>query len=236
MAAPRSLTAHILVVEDEPSIATLLRYNLEAEGFVVRVESRGDDALFALEERLPDLVVLDWMLPGKSGVDVLRAMRHDTRFASLPVILLTARGEEVDKLTGLDSGADDYMVKPFSPKELVARVKAMLRRSKPVLSKRQLQYHDFLMDVDGNRLLYGEVVIALAPSEWRMMQFFLEHPERVYSREQLLQQAWADDSEIDERTVDVHIARLRRCLAAGVAGLDAWIETVRGRGYQLRQP
>lgn len=221
----------ILVVEDDTSLAELLRYNLAKEGFDVRVVGDGDDAVIAVEEDDPALVVLDWMLPSLSGIEVCRQLRRRPESRSLPIIMLTARGEEADRIRGLDSGADDYVVKPFSPNELLARVRALMRRAHPERMEDALTYNDLTMDLEQHRVYRGDDQVRLGPTEFRLLRVFLERPGRVYSREQLLDKVWGRDIYVESRTVDVHIRRLRKALNAG--GQVDLIRTVRSAGYSL---
>lgn len=223
--------ARILVVEDEEALATLLRYNLDAEGYEVETVARGDDAELRLKERAPDLVILDWMLPGVSGIELCRRLRARPDTRQLPIVMLTARGEESERVRGLATGADDYIVKPFSVPELLARVRGLLRRASPERLANTLNFGDIEMDRDKRRVVRGGKPIELGPTEYRLLEFFMEHPGRVFSREQLLNGVWGRDIYIDERTVDVHIGRLRKLLNVG-RGEDP-IRTVRGAGYAL---
>ena len=221
----------ILIVEDEAAIATLLSYNLEKAGFAVDVAATGEDALTALAENPPDLALLDWMLPHVSGIELCRRIRRDPATRDLPVIILTARGEEADRVRGLDTGADDYVTKPFSPNELVARVRALLRRARPGFSADQLACGDIVMNLAAHRVHIGAGEIELGPTEFRLLRHFMEHPGRVFSRAALLDAVWGRDIHVEDRTVDVHIGRLRKALRAA-AGKDP-IRTVRGAGYSL---
>ena len=225
------MSARILVVEDEAALTTLLQYNLDAEGYEVETVGRGDDAETMLRERLPDLVVLDWMLPGLPGIELCRRLRARPETKSLPIIMLTARGEESERVRGLATGADDYMVKPFSVPELLARVKALLRRASPQRLESVLAYGDIELDREKRRVVRSGRPIELGPTEYRLLEFFLEHPGRVFSREQLLDSVWGRDIYIDERTVDVHVGRLRRALNRGRTADP--IRTVRGAGYSF---
>jgi two-component system phosphate regulon response regulator PhoB len=225
------LKPRILVVEDEAALVTLLRYNLEKAGFDVATAGDGEEALISVAERTPDLVVLDWMVPLVSGIEVCRRLRRDPKTRDIPVIMLTARGEEADRVRGLNAGADDYVTKPFSPSELIARVHAVLRRARPALEADQLTFADIVMDLATHRVTRGGVRIELRPAEFRLLRFFIEHPGRVFSREQLLDSVWRDDAFIEPRTVDVHIRRLRKALNAHVG--DDLIRTVRSAGYAL---
>ncbi len=221
----------ILIVEDEEAQAELLRYNFEREGFAVTMAQDGDEALLAVEEKEPDIALIDWMLPGLSGIAVCQRMRMRSETRSIPVIMLTARGEEGDRIRGFDCGADDYVVKPFSPAELIARVRAVLRRSRPSFSEERLVCGGITMDLGTHRVVRGGRPIHLGPTEFRLLRLFLERPERVFTREQLLDRVWGRDIHVELRTVDVHIRRLRKAL--GAHGDDDVIRTVRGAGYAL---
>jgi two-component system phosphate regulon response regulator PhoB len=224
----------VLVVEDEAPLVTLLRYNLEKEGFAVCEAVDGEEALLQIAERKPDLVLLDWMLPLVSGIEVCRRIRRAPETRSLPVIILTARGEEGDRVRGLDSGADDYVVKPFSPGELVARLRAVMRRAQPSSSQEVLQFGDLELDTTGHRVSRGGRPIHLGPTEFRLLRYLMMHPGRVFSREQLLDAVWGHDVYVEVRTVDVHIRRLRKALNADDAA-DV-VRTVRSAGYSLDHP
>lgn len=221
----------ILLVEDEEALLTMLRYNLEREGFEVATAMNGEEALIAIDERRPDLVLLDWMLPLVSGIEVCRQVRRNPETRDLPIIMLTARGEEGDKIRALNSGADDYITKPFSPTELTARLNAVLRRSRPALAADQLTYGDVVMDLAAHRVTRQGRPVHLRPTEFRLLRFLIEHPGRVFSREQLLNSVWTPDTYIEPRTVDVHIRRLRKALNVGDA--EDIIRTVRASGYSL---
>ena len=222
---------NILIVEDEDSLATLLQYNLEKEGYAVSVAGDGEEALLLVDENLPDLIVLDWMLPKVSGIEVCRRLRQRAETRNVPIIMLTARGEEGDKLRGLDSGADDYVTKPFSPTELIARVRAVLRRTRPALNGEVLSYEDLTMDLASHRVRRGSREVHLGPTEFRLLRHLMEHQGRVFSREQLLDLVWGQDVYVEPRTVDVHIRRLRKALN-GEEEADL-IRTVRSAGYAL---
>lgn len=224
------MTPRILVVEDEAALATLLSYNLEKAGFAVAVAATGEDALLGLAEDPPDLVLLDWMLPHVSGIEVCRRIRRAPETRDLPVIMLTARGEEADRIRGLDVGADDYVSKPFSPGELIARIRALLRRARPALTAEELRAGDIVIDLAAHRVRVADREVELGPTEFRLLRHFLEHPGRVFSREAILDAVWGHDIHVEERTVDVHVGRLRKALRA--AGRDP-IRTVRGAGYAL---
>ena len=221
----------VLIVEDEAPLVTMLRYNLEREGFAVEAATDGEEALLRIAEHRPDAVLLDWMLPLVSGLEVCRRPRRGAETRSLPVIMLTAKGEEGDRIRGLDSGADDYVVKPFSPSEVVARLRAVIRRARPEPYDDVLRYADVAMDLAAHRVTRAGGGVHLGPTEYRLLRHFLRHPGRVFSREQLLDRVWGEDAEIEMRTVDVHISRLRLALNAG-GGSDL-LRTVRSVGYAL---
>jgi two-component system phosphate regulon response regulator PhoB len=221
----------LLLVEDDRALADLLIWHFERQEFEVRRTGDGEEALMLADEQVPDVVILDWMIEGISGLEVCRRLRRKAATANVPIIMLTARGEESDRIRGLDTGADDYMTKPFSPRELVARVGAVLRRVRPALAGEQLSYGDIEMDVNGHRVRRGGEPVALGPTEFRLLRHFLEHPGRVFSRERLLDAVWSHDADIDLRTVDVHVRRLRKVLNAG--GRTDPIRTVRSAGYSL---
>jgi two-component system phosphate regulon response regulator PhoB len=220
----------ILIAEDEEPLSLLLRYNLEAEGCEVEVAARGDEAELMIRETVPDLLLLDWMLPGLSGIELCRRLRMRRETERLPVIMLTARGEEGDRVRGLATGADDYVVKPFSVPELLARVRALLRRAKPSETAELLTFGDFELDRSQHRVRRSGKTLRLGPTEFRLLEFLMANPGRVFSREQLLDRVWGRDVYIDERTVDVHVGRLRKAL--GESDPDP-IRTVRGAGYSL---
>ncbi len=223
--------SRILIVEDDPSLVELLRYNLETEGFDVSVARDGEGGMEAIDADDPDLVVLDWMLPNMSGIEICRQMRQRTATRSTPVIMLTAKGEESDRVRGLETGADDYIVKPFSPAELTARIKAVLRRAHPEQLGETLDYEDISMDLETHRVMRGERSVKLGPTEFRLLRTLLEKPGRVFCREQLLDRVWGRDIYVELRTVDVHIRRLRKALN-GPNEKDL-IRTVRSAGYSL---
>jgi two-component system, OmpR family, phosphate regulon response regulator PhoB len=225
------MPATILVVEDEPAIQELIAYNLKQAGHQpVRADS-AEQAASLVSNALPDLILLDWMLPGMSGIDLARRLRSDKRTRAVPIIMLTARSDEQDKLAGLDTGADDYITKPFSPRELNARIKAVLRRRAPQMTDDISQIGGLQLDPASHRVTGNGAPIELGPTEFRLLHFFMTHPERVHSRTQLLDQVWGDHVFVEERTVDVHIRRLRKALEP--TGLDSLIQTVRGTGYRL---
>ncbi len=224
-------TARILIVEDEEPLSLLLRYNLETEGYDVETVARGDDADTRLRESTPDLVVLDWMLPGLSGIELCRRLRARPETKSLPIIMLTARGEESERVRGLSTGADDYIVKPFSVPELVARIRALLRRSRPERLADVLTLGEIELDRVKKRVSRAGRDVELGPTEFRLLEFLMERPGRVFTREQLLDGVWGSEVYIDERTVDVHVGRLRKALNRGRDGDP--IRTVRGSGYSI---
>jgi|TARA_B100001964_G_scaffold199578_1_gene226008 two-component system phosphate regulon response regulator PhoB len=224
-------SARILIVEDEPPLVEMLRYNLESDGFKTLVATSGNEGLMSVKEEEPDLVLLDWMLPEMSGIDICRRLREDPASKAIPVIMLTARGEEGDKILGLDSGADDYMVKPFSPKELIARVRALLRRSQPDLTDEVLEYGSITMDLSSHKVFRDGESIHLSPTEFRLLQVLLARPTKVFSRENLLDRVWGRDIYVEERTVDVHIRRLRKALNED--NRPDLIRTVRSSGYSI---
>ncbi|WP_091742038.1 phosphate regulon transcriptional regulator PhoB [Phenylobacterium immobile] len=222
---------NILVVEDEESLATLLQYNLEKEGYDVALAGDGDEALLMVEEKLPDLVVLDWMLPKVSGIEVCRRLRQKPESRNVPIIMLTARGEDSDRVRGLDTGADDYLVKPVSMSELSARIRAVLRRLRPGLAEDSVRRGDIVIDRIAHRVRRAGSEIHLGPTEFRLLDYLMMHPGRVFSREQLLDAVWGSDVYVEARTVDVHIGRLRKALNTTEA--DDPIRTVRSAGYAL---
>lgn len=226
------MTPTVMIVEDESSLGLLLRYNLEAEGFRVEVIASGDEAEIRLREALPDLLLLDWMLPGVSGIELCRRLRMRPEAQGLPIIMLTARGEEAERIRGLKTGADDYVVKPFSVPELVARIRALLRRAVPAKLAASLTAGDIELDRETRRVRRNGAEIHLGPTEYRLLEFLMSHPGRVFSRETLLNGVWGDSNYIDDRTVDVHIGRLRRALALE-DGAHNPIRTVRGAGYSF---
>ena len=226
------MNPRILVVEDDDALGTLLRYNLEREGYAVALATDGEEALIQAEEQLPDLVVLDWMLPRVSGIEVCRRLRQKPLSRNVPIIMLTARGEESDRIRGLDTGADDYVVKPFAVTELSARIRAVLRRLRPGLAEDVVVRGALSLDRSAHRVSRDGEEIHLGPTEFRMLDFFMQNPGRVFSREQLLDSVWGSDVYVEARTVDVHIGRLRKALAKGKAGFNP-IRTVRSAGYAL---
>jgi two-component system, OmpR family, phosphate regulon response regulator PhoB len=223
------MTATILIVEDEADLSELMRYNLESEGFRVASAESGDEAVEHIRDAVPDLILLDWMLPGLSGIELCRRWRSREETARTPIIMITARGEEEERVRGLATGADDYMVKPFSIPELLARVNALLRRSSPQLVTTVLKHGDLELDRTSHRVRRAGREIHLGPTEYRLLEYLMRHPGRVYSREQLLDGVWGNDVYVDERTVDVHVGRLRKAINRG-RNPDP-IRTVRGAGY-----
>lgn len=224
----------VLIVEDEAALVTLLRYNLERGGFRVAEATNGEEALVLVEEETPAVILLDWMLPLMSGIEVCRRMRRMRALNQVPIIMLTARGEEGDKVRGLESGADDYVTKPFSPAELIARIRAVLRRAQPGLSSDQLIFENLVMDLTAHRVQRGQRKVHLGPTEFRLLRHLLQHPGRVFSREQLLDAVWGRDVYVELRTVDVHIRRLRKAINDGQEA--DLIRTVRSAGYALDRP
>ena len=221
----------VLIVEDEQPQVEVLRYNLESEGFRTAVANDGEEALLLVDEQTPDLIILDWMLPKLSGIDVCRSLRRRRETKSVPIIMLTARGEEGDSVRGLESGTDDYVVKPFSPKEIIARVRAVLRRSAPTLSEERLEYEGIAMDLAKHRVSHHGKAVHLGPTEYRLLRALMERPTRVFSRSQLIDKVWGHDLLIEPRTVDVCVRRVRRALGEDTA--RGPIRTVRGVGYAL---
>jgi len=225
------MAANILIVEDEPGIQEVLKFNLGHHGHLVTVASSGEEAVGLLNGIMPDLILLDWMLPGMSGIELARRIRDDSRLKPIPIIMLTARTEERDKVMGLDTGADDYLTKPFSPAELNARIKAVLRRRAPQMTEDAVEISGLRLDPSAHRVSGQGQSLDMGPTEFRLLHFLMTHPERVYSRSQLLDQVWGDHVFVEERTVDVHIRRLRSALEPSAH--DRLIQTVRGAGYRL---
>jgi two-component system phosphate regulon response regulator PhoB len=221
----------VLVVEDEPAQREVLAYNLEAEGFAVSRAENGEEALILVEETSPDVIVLDWMMPNLSGIEVCRRLKIKSETRGIPIIMLSARSEEVDRVRGLETGADDYVIKPYSVIELMARVRSQLRRVRPAASGERLEYEDIVLDATSHRVNRGDAELRLGPTEFRLLSTFMEKPGRVFSREQLLDRVWGRDIYVDTRTVDVHIGRLRKALTQH-GGSDP-LRTVRGAGYAL---
>jgi two-component system phosphate regulon response regulator PhoB len=225
-------SAAVLVVEDEPAILELIAINLDHAGFATMRAQNAEEASKVLAEVLPDVVLLDWMLPGQSGLALARKLRSDARTKELPIIFITARAEEADKIAGLEAGGDDYVTKPFSPRELVARIRAVLRRRAPELGDAAVEVSGLRLDPGAHRVTGDGRVLSLGPTEFRLLHFLMTHPDRVYSRSRLLDEVWGDHVFLEERTVDVHIRRLRQALSP--SGHDSLVETVRGSGYALR--
>ena len=225
------LQPSVLVVEDEPAQAEMLSYNLESEGFRVIRAGDGSEALLLVEEESPDLILLDWMLPGVTGLELARRLRKDELSRDVPIIMLTARGEENDRVSGLDAGVDDYVVKPFSARELLARIKAVLRRVRSDDEDGNVSQGGLRIDGAAHRVYADDKPVSIGPTEYRLLHFFMTHPERVYSRAQLLDQVWGGNVYVEERTVDVHIRRLRQTLEP--FGADVMVQTVRGAGYRF---
>jgi two-component system phosphate regulon response regulator PhoB len=225
------MLANILLVEDEKSIVTLIKYNLEKEGFKVFCSETGEDALKIIKEKIPDLVILDWMLPDTSGIDVCRQIKIDKKLKNIPVLILTAKGEPDDKIKGLEVGADDYVTKPFNNKELLLRVKSLIKRSKPSLLEDLGIFKDLKIDRITKKVFRENKEIKLGPIEYKLLDFLIKSPQRVYSREQLLSNVWGESINVESRTVDVHIRRLRK--AINIDKKDDLIRTVRSSGYSL---
>lgn len=223
----------LLLVEDDNALVELIRWNFEREEYDVTHTSDGEEAILLTREFLPDIILLDWMIENLSGIEVCRQLRRDASTQHIPIIMLTARGEEDDKIRGLEIGADDYLTKPFSPRELIARANAVLRRTRPALTGQNLTFGDVEMDITAHKVKRGGETIILGPTEYRLLKHFLEYPSQVFSRERLLDNVWGYDSDIEIRTVDVHIRRLRKVLNKG--GKSDIIRTVRSAGYSLDQ-
>lgn len=225
------MTANILIVDDEPAIRQMLGFTLAGNGYQFLEAGNIDEAYDALSASTPDVILLDWMLPGLSGVDLARRLKRDPKTSGIPIIMLTAKGEESDKVKGLDSGADDYITKPFSTRELLARIRAVMRRAHLPPDRDVLEAGRIVIDVETHRVTIGEKPVELSPTEFRLLHFFVAHPERVYSRSQLLDSVWGDHAYIEERTVDVHIRRLRKLLTPHAC--HGYIQTVRSVGYRF---
>ena len=221
----------ILVVEDEQPIRDLIAFGLRRAGCDVALAEHSQAALASIGDRRPDIVLVDWMLPDMSGLELIRVLRRDANTRDIPVVMLTARGEEADKVAGLESGADDYVTKPFSARELIARIQAVLRRSAPVGESERVDVEGLSVDQAGHRVTAGGKAVALGPTEYRLLAFLMTHPDRVYSRSQLLDRVWGGNVYVEERTVDVHIRRLRKSLEP--SGYDRFVQTVRGAGYRF---
>ena len=225
------MNGRIFIIEDEPSIIQLIQHNLEKNGFIVSSSLNGNDGLKELKKFQPDLLLLDWMLPDLSGIEICKSIRKDNSFKSLPIIMLTAKGEEEDKIKGLDSGVDDYLTKPFSFNELESRIKAVLRRSNPNTVSNNLTYDDLNLDRIEKRVYRDDQEIQLGPTEFRLLEFFLVNPKRVYSRDQILENVWPNNVNVESRTIDVHIRRLRKSI--NIKNKKELIRTVRSSGYSL---
>ena len=225
------MNGKIFIIEDEPSIIQLVQYNLEKEGLIVSSATNGNEGLKELKKFEPNLLLLDWMLPDFSGIEICKNIRKDSNFKNLPIIMLTAKGEEEDKIKGLDSGVDDYLTKPFSFNELFARIKAVLRRSDPKLVSDNLEFEDLKLDRNEKRVFRNEKEIKLGPTEFRLLEFFLTNPKRVYSRDQILENVWPNNINVESRTIDVHIRRLRKSI--NLKNQKELIRTVRSSGYSL---
>lgn len=231
MQTRKRMKPRVLIVEDEEALSTLLQYNLDKEGYEVTTTADGDEAVTLIAEQMPDLVLLDWMLPGLSGIELCRRLRSRPQTRNLPVIMITARGEETDRVRGLDTGADDYISKPFSMTELLARIRAVMRRIRPALAEDIVTFGDIVIDRAAHRVRRGDRDIHLGPTEYRLLDHLIQHPGRVFSREQLLDAVWGSDIYVEARTVDVHVGRLRKALNA--TGEGDPIRTVRAAGYAL---
>jgi len=225
------MNGKIFIIEDEPSIIQLVQYNLEKEGLIVSSATNGSEGLKELKKFKPNLLLLDWMLPDFSGIEICKNIRKDTNFKNLPIIMLTAKGEEEDKIKGLDSGVDDYLTKPFSFNELFARIKAVLRRSDPKIVSDNLEFEDLKLDRNEKRVFRNEKEIKLGPTEFRLLEFFLTNPKRVYSRDQILENVWPNNINVESRTIDVHIRRLRKSI--NLKDQKELIRTVRSSGYSF---
>ena len=225
------MNGKIFIIEDETSIIKLVQHNLEKEGFIVSSSENGNDGLKQLKKFEPNLLLLDWMLPDLSGIEICKHIRKDNKFKTLPIIMLTAKGEDEDKIKGLESGVDDYLTKPFSFKELLARIKAVLRRSNPEIVSDSIEFEDLSLDRVEKRVFRDDLEIKLGPTEFRLLEFFLMNPKRVYSRDQILENVWPNNINVESRTIDVHIRRLRQSI--NIDNKKEFIRTVRASGYSL---
>jgi len=225
------MSGKIFIIEDEPSIIQLVQHNLEKEGFIVSSSTNGNNGLKELKKFEPHLLLLDWMLPDLSGIEICKNIRKDIKLKSLPIIMLTAKGEEEDKIKGLDSGVDDYLTKPFSFNELLARIKAVLRRSDPKIVSDYIEFDDLKLNRNERRVFRSDIEITLGPTEFRLLEFFLLNPKRVYSRDQILENVWPNNINVESRTIDVHIRRLRK--SVNLKNKKELIRTVRSAGYSL---
>ncbi|MDA8548434.1 phosphate regulon transcriptional regulator PhoB [Candidatus Pelagibacter sp.] len=225
------MNGKIFIIEDETSIIKLVQHNLEKEGFIVSSSENGNEGLKQLKKFEPNLLLLDWMLPDLSGIEICKHIRKDNKFKTLPIIMLTAKGEDEDKIKGLESGVDDYLTKPFSFKELLARIKAVLRRSNPEIVSDSIEFEDLSLDRVEKRVFRDNLEIKLGPTEFRLLEFFLMNPKRVYSRDQILENVWPNNINVESRTIDVHIRRLRQSI--NIDNKKEFIRTVRASGYSL---
>jgi len=225
------MKAKVFLVEDEQSIVTLVEYSLKSEGYKVLISSNGEEALSEIKKEEPDIVLLDWMLPDLSGLDICKLLKKDEKFKHIPIIMLTAKGQEEDKVAALNAGADDYITKPFGNAEMVARINALLRRSKPGVVSDKISYEDIVIDRLQRKVFRKKIEINMGPSEYKILDFLIKNPKRVYSRDQLLNNIWPDNINVEIRTVDVHITRLRK--AINIEGTKELIRTVRSAGYSL---
>jgi len=225
------MAAKILIVEDEPAISEMIEVALVRASFGVIKAEDAEEAMRLLADTLPDLVLLDWMLPGSSGMELARRIKREELTTHIPIIMLTAKSSESDKINGLDAGADDYITKPFSPRELIARIKAVLRRTSPQVENETIEVDNLVLDTASHRITVNDESLELGPTEYRLLHFFMTHPERVYSRSQLLDRVWGSNVYVEERTVDVHIRRLRKALTP--SGHDRYVQTVRSAGYRF---
>mgnify|MGYP001497068303 FL=1 len=225
------MKAKVFLVEDDQSIVSLVQYNLQKEGFNVQTSGNGEEAIKDIKNYEPDLILLDWMLPDLSGLNICKSLKKDKKHKNIPIIMLTAKGQEEDKVSALNAGADDYITKPFGHAELIARINALLRRSKPSVTLDEISYEDIVLDRIQRKVFRNKKLLDLGPTEYRMLDFFLKNPKRVYTREQLLKNVWPENINVEGRTVDVHIRRLRK--AINLEGLKELIRTVRSAGYSL---
>jgi len=225
------MKAKVFLVEDDQSIVSLVQYNLQKEGFNVQTSGNGEEAIKDIKNYEPDLILLDWMLPDLSGLNICKSLKKDKKHKNIPIIMLTAKGQEEDKVSALNAGADDYITKPFGHAELIARINALLRRSKPSVTLDEISYEDLVLDRIQRKVFRNKKLLDLGPTEYRMLDFFLKNPKRVYTREQLLKNVWPENINVEGRTVDVHIRRLRK--AINLEGLKELIRTVRSAGYSL---
>ena len=225
------MKAKVFLVEDDQSIVSLVQYNLQKEGFNVQTSGNGEEAIKDIKNYEPDLILLDWMLPDLSGLNICKSLKKDKKHKNIPIIMLTAKGQEEDKVSALNAGADDYITKPFGHAELIARINALLRRSKPSVTLDEISYEDIVLDRIQRKVLRNKKLLDMGPTEYRMLEFFLKKPKRVYTREQLLKNVWPENINVEGRTVDVHIRRLRK--AINLEGLKELIRTVRSAGYSL---